>query len=334
MKRKLILFPISTLILALFFSGCGSTSQQQNTQGNQSNQTTQSTPTEEIYISVISKGFQHQFWQAVKQGVEKASIDLKVKTTFEGPEGEAQIDKQIEMVNAASNKNPKAICIAAIDNKALIPVLQKVKEKNIAIIGFDSGVDGDVALTTCSTDNVAAAALAADKMAELLNKKGEVAVIAHDQKSSTGIDRRDGFVNQMKAKYPDIKLVDIQYSTEQAKAADLAKELLQKYPNLKGIFGTNEGAATGTIRGVTEAKMEGKVVVIGYDAGKTQKEAVKAGIMAGAITQDPVNIGYKAVEAAVKAIKGEKLPKNIDTGFKWYDKTNMDQDVFKSLLYD
>jgi ribose transport system substrate-binding protein len=63
--------------------------------------------------------------------------------------------------------------------------------------------------------------------------------------------------------------------------------------------------------------------VIGYDAGKQQKDAVRSGVEAGAVSQDPVGIGYKCVEAAVKAIRGEKVPKNIDTGFKWYDKTNI-----------
>ena len=56
--------------------------------------------------------------------------------------------------------------------------------------------------------------------------------------------------------------------------------------------------------------------------------------MAGAVSQDPVGIGYKCVETAVKAIKGEKVPKTIDTGFKWYDKTNIDSAAMKPLLYD
>jgi ribose transport system substrate-binding protein len=80
--------------------------------------------------------------------------------------------------------------------------------------------------------------------------------------------------------------------------------------------------------------MEGKIVVIGYDAGKQQKDAVRSGVQAGAISQDPVGIGYKCVEAAVKAIKGEKVEKNIDTGFKWYDKSNVDSEEMKPLLYD
>jgi ribose transport system substrate-binding protein len=79
---------------------------------------------------------------------------------------------------------------------------------------------------------------------------------------------------------------------------------------------------------------EGKLVVIGYDAGKQQLDAVRSGVEAGAITQDPIGIGYKSVEAAVKAIKGEQLPKTIDTGFHWYDKTNVESSDIKPLLYN
>src|SRR3989441_2646887 len=56
------------------------------------------------YIPLISKGFQHQFWQAVKQGAEQAAKDFNVTITFEGPESESQVDKQIEMLQAALDK--------------------------------------------------------------------------------------------------------------------------------------------------------------------------------------------------------------------------------------
>ena len=79
------------------------------------------------YIPVISKGFQHQFWQAVKLGSEKAAKDLNVDITFEGPETEAQVDKQIEMLQTALDKKPAAICLAALDSKAAIPLLEKAK---------------------------------------------------------------------------------------------------------------------------------------------------------------------------------------------------------------
>lgn len=287
---------------------------------------------EDVYIPLISKGFQHQFWQAVKAGSEQAAKDFNVKVSFEGPETEAMVDKQIDMLSAALAKKPKAIGFAALDSKAALPLLKKAQAAHIPIVAFDSGVDSDIPVTTATTDNKAAAALAADKMAELIGKEGEVAVVAHDQTSRTGIDRRDGFVERMKA-YPKIKIVSIQYGAgDQLKSTEITKSILQAYPRLKGAFGTNEGSAIGVLNGAKEMKR--KLVIVGYDSGKQQKDAIKDGSMAGAITQNPVGIGYKTVEAAVKALKGEKLPKVIDTGFYWYDKSNINDPKIAAVLYD
>jgi len=287
------------------------------------------------YIPVISKGFQHQFWQAVRKGSEKAATDLNVTITFEGPETEAQVDKQMEMLQTAIDKKPAAICFAAVDSKAAIPLLEKAKAAKIPVIGFDSGVDSDIPLSTASTDNVAAAALAADKMASLMGPgKHNVAIIGHDQTSRTGIDRVKGFTDQVKAKYPDITIVDTQYGGgDQLKSTDIAKAVLAAHPDLAGYFGENEGSIIGVLNAVKELNKAGKLVVIGYDSGQQQIDAIKSGVEAGAITQDPIGIGYKCVEAAVKATKGETLPKTIDTGFHWFDKTNIDDPAIAALLY-
>ena len=289
---------------------------------------------EEMYIPLISKGFQHQFWQAVKQGAEQAAKDYKVKITFEGPESETMVDKQIDMLTSALAKKPAAIGFAALDSKAAIPLLKKAQAAKIPVIAFDSGVDSDIPLSTATTNNIAAAALAADKMAALIGDKGEVAVVAHDQTSRTGIDRTKGFVDQIKAKHPNIKVVSVQVGGgDHLKSTEITKTLIQANPNLKGIFGTNEGSAIGVVNGVKESKKSG-IVVIGYDSGKSQKAAIMDGTMAGAITQNPVGIGYKTVEAAVKALKGEKLDKVIDTGFYYYDKSNMNDPKIAAVLYD
>jgi ribose transport system substrate-binding protein len=287
------------------------------------------------YIPLISKGFQHQFWQAVKLGAENAAKDLKVQITFEGPENESQVDKQMEMLQTALDKHPAAIGFAALDSKAAVPLLEKAQAANIPVIGFDSGVDSPIPVTTAATDNIKAAATAADKMAELIGDSGEIALVVHDQTSRTGIDRRDGFVNEIKAKHPNINIVDIQYGGgDQLKSTDLAKAMMQAHPNLKGFFGSNEGSAIGVINAVKELNKVGKIVIVGYDSAKAQKDAIRDGTEAGAITQDPINIGYKTVDAAVKAIRGEQLPKNIDTGFYWYDKSNIDDPKIAAVLYD
>jgi len=285
------------------------------------------------YIPLISKGFQHQFWQAVKSGAEQAGKDYNVRITFEGPETEAMVDKQIDMLSSALAKHPAAIGFAALDSKAAIPLLKKAQAAKIPVIAFDSGVDSDIPVTTATTDNKAAAALAADNMAQLVGDAGEVALVVHDQTSRTGIDRRDGFVERMKSAHPKVKVVSVQYGAgDHLKSTEIAKSMLQAYPNLKGIFGANEGSIAGVINAVRETHR--KIVAIGYDSGKQQKDAIRDGIEAGAITQNPVGIGYKTVEAAVKSLKGEKLPKVIDTGFYWYDKTNIDDPKIAAVLYD
>lgn len=320
-KRLFPVFVSSMLVVSMFVGTAGFAA-------------TKSTAAKKLYIPVISKGFQHQFWQAVKKGAMQAAAKYNVDVTFEGPETEAMVDKQIEMLQTALDKKPAAICFAALDSKAAIPLLKKAKAANIPVIGFDSGVDSDIPVTTCATDNAKAAGLAADKMASMIGGSGEVALIVHDQTSRTGIDRRDGFVNRIKAKYPKIKIVDIQYGAgDQLKSTDLAKAIILAHPKLKGFFGANEGSIIGVINAVKELKKDKKIVVIGYDSGKLQLDAIRSGVEAGAITQDPIGIGFKAVQAALDAVNGKKVPKSIDTGFHWYDKTNIDSAQIKALLY-
>jgi ribose transport system substrate-binding protein len=288
---------------------------------------------DETYIPLISKGFQHQFWQAVKSGAEQSAQEHSVKITFEGPETEAMVDKQIDMLSAALAKKPQALGIAALDSKAAIPLLKKAQAARIPVIAFDSGVDSDIPLTTCATDNLAAAGLAADKMAGAIGNAGEVGVIVHDQTSRTGIDRRDGFLNQMKAKHPNIKIVSVQYGGgDHLKSAEIAKAMIQANPGLKGIFGANEGSAEGAAIGVRESGK--KLILIGFDSGKEQKADINSGLMLGAITQNPVGIGKCTVDSALKALKGETLPRKVDTGFYWYDKTNMSDPKIAAVLYD
>jgi ribose transport system substrate-binding protein len=104
-----------------------------------------------------------------------------------------------------------------------------------------------------------------------------------------------------------------------------------------GIFCSNEATVKGLLAATNDgadlpAKYAG-LVVIGFDAGEGQKNAVRNEYFLGSITQDPYQIGFKAVELAYKAYKGEPVM-DVDTGAKFYDKTNMDNDDIKGLLYD
>jgi ribose transport system substrate-binding protein len=286
------------------------------------------------YIAIVSKGSQHQFWQAVQKGATDEAAKLGATITYEGPASESEVDKQLIMLQTALDKKPAAICFAALDSKAATPLLEKAKAANIPVVGFDSGVDSPIPVTTVTTDNAKAAGEAADQMAKLIGDAGKVAVIVHDQTSKTGQDRRDGFVNQMKAKHPNIEVVAIEYGAgDPVKSADFAKAIMTKYPDLKGFFGANEGSIKGVLNALKETGKEGKVVAIGYDSGQQQLDAIAAGTEAGAITQNPVGIGAKCVSAAMDAIAGKSMDKVIDTGYYWYDKTNINNPEIQAVLY-
>ncbi|MDO5657708.1 MAG: ABC transporter substrate-binding protein [Paracoccus sp. (in: a-proteobacteria)] len=284
-------------------------------------------------VALISKGFQHQFWQAVKAGADRAAEEFGVTVTFEGPDNESQVDRQIDMLAAALARNPTAIGFAALDSQAAIPLLRQAQDANIPVVAFDSGVDSDIPVATAATDNVAAAALAADHMAELIGGSGKVALVVHDQTSRTGVDRRDGFVNRMAEAHPEIEIVSVEYGGgDHLRSTEITKAILQANPDLDGMFGANEGSAIGIVNGVRE--MGAEIVIVGYDSGKAQTDAIREGLMAGAITQNPVGIGYETVRAALAAANGETVEPQIDTGFYWYDADNIDDEEIAAVLYD
>jgi ribose transport system substrate-binding protein len=237
------------------------------------------------------------------------------------------------MLTNALGRQPDVLGFAALDSRASSSLMQQAKSQNIPVIAFDSGVDSDVPLTTVSTNNKAAAGEAAKHMAEALGGTGKVGLVVHDQTSRTGQDRRDGFLEWMRTNAPGIQVLDPQYGGgDQAKSADITKAIIASNPDLKGIYAANEGSAVGVLRGVAESGKTG-LTVIGFDSGTSQIEAIKNGQMLGAVTQDPIGMGKALVESAVKAIRGEQLPKVIDSGFYWYDNSNIDSQQIQPLLY-
>ena len=288
--------------------------------------------TKTIYL--VSKGFQHRFWQAVKEGAEQAGEELGYQVKFVGPQDETKVTEQTDQLKSALDSGPAAIGFAALDSKAAADLLTEIHDKGIPVVAFDSGVESDIPVTTVQTDNKKAAEEAAKHMIELLkDKKGSVGMVCHDSTSTTGKQRCEGFKEYFKANAPaDLKLLDEQIAGEVTKAADTSLSIIQANSDIVGMYGSNEAAASGIVQGVAESGKD--VTVVGFDSGKTQIDAIKAGSEAGAVTQSPVKIGYYTVKAAVAALNGAELPKVIDSGFAWYDKMNIDNAEIKANLYE
>lgn len=328
MSRKIFSSMVAILGSAAMLAACSSGG------GSETNSASAVSEDGKPYIAVVSKGYQHQFWQAVKQGAEKAADEVGATITYDGPDNETQVDKQIQQLQTAMSKNPAAVVFAALDSQAAVPLLTKADKDGVPVVAFDSGVDSDIPVATAATDNKAAAGEAAKHLVELIGEKGEVGIVCQDQTSTTAKDRRDGFKEYIEKNAPDVKIVDVQYGGgDHQKSADLTKSMLQAHSKISGMYGCNEGSAVGIGLGVTEAGKKGKVTVVGFDSGEAQMNYIKDGTIAGAVTQDPVDIGYQAVKAAYAASKGEKVEKEIATNFAWYDKDNIDDSDIQSMLY-
>ncbi len=333
--------------------------------------------TEKPYISVISKGEQHAFWQAVRKGADDAAAEYGVEMYYYGPPSESDIALQVEALNGELAKKPVALALAALSTESVMSQLAECLEKGIPVIGFDSGVpnapEGSIK-ATASTNNQNAAALAAEKMLELEGyadvlkaatpeKPVVLAVLSQDATSESVSGRTTGFVNKMtelagehgsvivkghdlwatKAEEapenPTIVIhVEIAATPETVDVTNSANAVLN-IENLHSVFLSNEGAVNGFLAAtnagsdLAEGARYGDLVVAGFDAGKTQKNAVREGWFVGSVTQDPYRIGYLAVELAYKASQGEEVD-DVDTGAQWYTAENIDQPEIAILVYD
>ena len=319
---------------------------------------------EAMKINVIAKGFQHQFWKAVEKGAMQAGKELNAEVSFQGPDNESAIAQQVEYLDAAIAQKPTAICLAALDTKACIGSIQNAMDKNIPIIGFDSGVpdapEGAIK-ANASTNNYEAGKLAAKETYALIKDKIDgatdvvrIGVVAQESNSQSIVERTKGFVEAMteligadkvsveghdslkneKSGAKVIIDVGIPAEVKDADGAAVASAILEK-SDLIAIYGSNEFAANAIItanEGLDKIG-EGKVVAVGFDAGSKQLQAIRDGLFAGSVTQDPVQIGYKAVELAVKAAKGESVS-DVDTGALWYNKDNMADEKIAPCLYE
>ncbi|QOR47814.1 ABC transporter substrate-binding protein [Trueperella pecoris] len=321
MKRKLTAATVACA-LALGLTGCSGLGERLSASDGR------------VDIAVVAKGYASPFWATVKAGALAAGADLGVDVTFSGPDTESDVVRQVDQINLAHVQHPDAFVFAALDSSASVVALQQFVDSRIPVVAFDSGVPGsDIPVTTVATDNRAAAAEAAKHMAEILGGKGKVAILAQSSTSVTGTDRRDGFIDWLAENAPGVEVVDVQYNdSDQAKAEQQASAIIQAHPDLSGLFATDDDGAVAAAQTVRRAGA--KATVIGFDSGAVQIGLIRDGVMAGSVTQNPYQMGYIAVERAVAAARGDAIEPKIDSGFYWYDATNLDDPDIQKAVYD
>ena len=292
-----------------------------------------------ITIAVIPKGTSHVFWQSIHAGAQKAATELGVSIIWRGPLREDDRDAQVSEVEGFVSRGISGICIAPLDETALVPPLQEAVRQKIPVVIFDSGLKSDEYVSFVATDNTKGGQLGGQRLAESIGKKGKVILLRYAEGHDSTGKREQGFLDAMK-QYPGIAVV----SSNQYGGADVesaykkAEALLSTYKKpdgslaIDGIFTPNESVSFAMLRVLQDNGWAGKVKFVGFDASPNLVKGLRDGGLDAIVVQDPVRMGYTAVETMVKHLKGQPVEKWIDTGVQVATKDNMDTPQMKSLI--
>ena len=378
MKKKLLSALLCVAMVASLVVGCGAKEEApaeapaatEEAPAEEEAATEEAAPAEGGYsFEIVSKGFQHAFWQAVYKGAMDKAAELGDSVNFVGPNSESDIADQVQMINNAINAQPAAIGLAALDTNAAMDAITQAQAAGIPIIGFDSGVPGapeGAIYANAATDNYAAGKLAAEETYKLIGEKVEaggvrIGVLSQDATGESLISRGTGFIDKMAelavAAGKTVGVVGNDYFvgafagenagdgadviievlvpsqvTAELSAID-AQTLLNKEDTIC-IYGSNSHSAEALVTADSNIGKLGKDVIgVGFDSGIAIMDAIRAEKLAGAITQAPVAMGAAVVELLHAVASGETVA-DVDTGCQWYTAANIDDPEIAQNLYE
>jgi ribose transport system substrate-binding protein len=293
----------------------------------------------DVTIPIIVKDTTSFYWQIVLAGARKAGKDLGVNVPELGAQAETDINGQISILENAVATKPAAIVIAPTEAKALGKPIDNAAKK-VKIIGIDSGADSKAFTSFLTTDNVQGGRVAADGLAAAIGEanggkvEGKVALLTALPGAGSLEQRREGFKEQLKAKYPGLELIADKYADGQATTGlNIATDLITANPDLKGIFASNLIMAQGVGQAIAENNLGGKVALVGFDNDDKLVKFLEDGVISALVVQDPYRMGYDGIKTALAASKGEKVEANVDTGANLVTKANMKDPKIDALLH-
>lgn len=286
-------------------------------------------------IALVTKMVDSTYWQTVKKSAESEAQKLgNVEITHLGPPTEADIDKQVQIIETCISDKYDGIILAACDKDALVEPVKKAKAAGIPVVMIDSGISEEVYDAFLATNNVDAGASCAKLMCDLIGDSGEVAVVNFAAGTQTAVDREKGFTEEIKKNHPNVKIVGVQYcDSDPTKAANQATDFISANPNLKGIWGANDQSAVGVAQAVTEKNLTDKIVVVGFDNSDDIKAGLASGTIKGTAVQMPSVMGSKGVDLIMDLINGKTIEnKNVDTGVTMVTTENYKDPSISAIL--
>lgn len=263
----------------------------------------------DLNIVFIPKSRDQDFWTFMRQGVDMAVREAgQVQLTWRGPAHNDDVESQVEILRIYSRPDVDAIIIAPTDRNRLADPVRHAAAQGVKVIAVDSGLEGNAHINFVTTDNTAAGRTVAQHLAHQLNGQGKVAVLRTIPGSGSTDDRANGFIEYLRKNAPHITVVADEYGGgTRGKAARSATQLLEKYPNLDGIFAVNESASDGMLRALRQAGQAGKKKFFGFDTSDFLLDGLRKQEISGLMVQNPRQMGYLSLKAAVAAAKGSPL---------------------------
>jgi len=284
-------------------------------------------------IAVIPKATTHFFWQSVRAGAEKAGAEAGVEIFWNGPERESDREKQIQIVEDFIALKVSGIVLAPNDSKALVPSVEKIYARNIPCVIIDSGIDTERIVSFAATDNYKGGEIAARRMGEILGGKGKIIVVKYMPGSASTTNRENGFIDTIKKKFPEIKIVDTKYGMDTRETAlQVTEDLLTRNTELDGLYACNASTSAGALSALGSQGRAGEIKMVGFDADQMLVDGLKAGVIDSLVVQNPYKMGYEGVRAVIAKLDGKEVPKRIDTGVELVTKERLAEAKIKDLL--
>lgn len=291
---------------------------------------------DKMTVYFLTKILGNQYWAVVEEGAKKAAEELGVKLVVTGLAAESEVEKQVQQLQDAVSAKASAIVIGPTDSTAMANPVSDAFKSNIPVVIVDTMINTEDYSAALMTNNVEAGKTAAETMIAKLKARGiketetaEIAIQIGSSGSQTIIDRLKGFNEYWAANAPaawvvlnnDIKVND----GDITKATGFAQDFLTAYPNLKGVFGPNNGSTVGFVTGLTEANRT-DISFVGFDFSTEIEQMIRKDTFdVSTIVQKQYLMGYEGVKTAVALAKGEKVAeKLIDTGVLVVDMKNID----------
>jgi len=294
-----------------------------------------------LTIAVIPKGTTHEFWKSIHAGAVQASQELSaqgqpVTIIWKGPLREDDREQQVQVVEGFLSQGVQGIVLAPLDNVALVRPVEEARRAGVPTVIIDSGLESDSTVSFVATDNYKGGQMAADRLGVLLNNRGAVLLLRYAEGSASTTERERGFLEQLKAKYPGIRVVSSdQYAGPTRETAKRASEnLLNRFGSgLQGIFTVNESSTIGMLLALQDIGLAGKIRFVGFDASAILLDAIKARQLDGIVVQNPMRMGYLGVKTMADYLRGKPVERRIDTGVMLVTGANLDSAATQEVIH-